>query len=258
MVTRQGWTSRMAAGMVVALLGVALTPSVGAAGDHHHQLRAGHRVLHPATTPSGSAGDTGIIFTDVPARIEVGSFVTRIRFGVGARVRTTSQTTELYDNGGRSLALIFTYANDMRHTGIWREQGEFIAPQIPTYGAYTWSVAVAGSESDGFQSYQAYYSATVRAHSLLGLATSRVGNAVTITVATRAYNNVIDRYQGWPRRGVYIQKRNPDGSWASVAGITTDGRGNARGTIATGPGVYRAYDKDTGTVWGQLSATSAA
>lgn len=87
--------------------------------------------------------------------------------------------------------------------------------------------------------------ATIKANSLLGLGPQRSGNRMIVTVATRAWNNAVSRYQGWPRQGVYIQKQAPNATWVTVGGITTDGRGNGVKVLNTGPGNYRLYDHDT-------------
>ena len=250
---RRSTVRSLSIGVLAALTGLAAAVPAGAAGDHRPSV---HRQLGtPAFRAAASAGDTDVIYTDVPARIEVGSLITRIRFGVGTRVPTTDLAVQLYDQAGRGYPLVDAYdsVDESAPVSIWREQEEFYGYDIPVYGNYTWDVDVLGSGTDDYQEYEAYFSASVRAHSLLGLSTTRTGNAVTVSVATRVYNNAEDVYQGWAGRGVYVQKRAADGSWVNVAGITTDSRGNGTKTIPTGAGVYRVYDKDTATVWGQVS-----
>jgi len=241
-------------GILAALTGLAAAVPAGATGEHRPSV---HRQTGTAAfRAAASSGDTDVIYSDVPAKIEVGSQITRVRFGVGTRVPTTDLEVQLYDDAGRGYPLIdsFDSVSEDAPVSIWREQGEFYGFEVPVYGNYTWDVDVLGVGTQDYQEYEAYFSASVRAHSLLGLTTTRVGNAVTVTVATRVYNNAADKYQAWAGRGVYVQKQTPSGTWANVAGITTDSRGNGTKTIPTGAGVYRVYDKDTATVWGQVSA----
>lgn len=223
------------------------------AADHHRPVI--HRVSGAAAIrAAASAGDTAVIYTDAPTKIEVGSRITRIPFGVGTRRPTTDIAVQLYDNAGRGFPLIDDFDFSEAPVSFWREQDEFYGFQLAVYGNYTWDIAATGSAANGYPNYEVYFAASVRAHSLLGFSTGRVGNNVTVTVATRLYNNVADKYQGWAGRGVYLQKQTAGGAWANVGGITTDARGNGTKTIGTGAGVYRLYDKDTATVWGQVSA----
>ncbi len=199
----------------------------------------------PATRPAAAPAATAPILTNAPTAIRIGSSYQEIPVVVRTRSGTTSSLT-LTDPRSGQVDFDYDSVTTIRH--VFR--ATIYSFQVRSYGTWRWDVEAQDAD---YNTYATSVNAVVKANSLLGLGVRRSGSRVTVTVATRQWNNAVERYQGWPGRGVYIQKQNANGTWRNVGGVTTDGGGNGVKVLSTGAGVYRAYDKDAATVFGSTT-----
>ncbi len=203
---------------------------------------------HPAeTTPTAVATAGGAVISNVPAAVRIGAPHQSIAVVVRSAFPGHYAAAKLVDprtgpRFGGALSSLSTR---------WALPVPITASNVNRYGAWLWQVAVYDTTN---QPHTAFYPATVKANSLLGLAGSSAGEpTVKLTAAVRAWNNAIGRYQGWPGVGVFIQKQAPNGGWVNVGAATSDRYGNITKTLTSRSGVYRIYDHDTATAWGATS-----
>jgi len=221
----------------VAVLAVAASPAAATA-----------RPVHSPTTGTAQATATAAsVITNAPTAIRLGAAKQTIPVVVRSSFTGTYAAAKLVDpyTGPRFGAAVTTQATR------WALYVPITGTSVNRYGAWQWDVKVLDQAA---VAHTISVNTVLKANSLLGLSATSTGEpGVTLTVALRAWNNTVARYQGWPGQGVYIQKQAPNGDWVNVGAVTSDPRGNAVKTLGTRSGVYRVYDHDTTTTWGATS-----
>jgi len=221
----------------VAALAVAASPAAATA-----------RGVHSPTGTAQAAAVAASVITNAPTAIRLGAARQTIPVVVRSSFTGTYASAKLVDprTGPRFGAAVTTQANR------WALYVPVTGTSVNRYGPWRWDVRVLDQAA---VAHNISVNTVLKANSLLGLSATSTGEpGVTITVALRAWNNTVARYQGWAGQGVYIQKQAPNRSWVTVGAVTSDPHGNAVKTLGTRSGLYRVYDHDTTTTWGATSA----
>ena len=226
---------------------VLLVGAVAAAAALGLSVPAGAGPRQSTVVPGATTGQDAYLITDAPFAIRVGSSYTEVPVVVGTRFDAVRVAVSLVDPRSGEVAFADQFDSGTRAA----LRPSFTSADIRRYGTYRWDIE---SNDRDFTEHDLSVDAVVKANTLLGLGVRRSGSQVTLTVATRQWNNAVERYQGWGGRGVYVQRLAADGSWQNVAGITTNSAGNGTKVLGTGAGTYRAYDKDTATAFGSTTA----
>lgn len=196
--------------------------------------------------PTATTGQNSYVITDAPVAIRVGSSYTEVPIVVGTRFNAAGVSITLVDPGNGQVAYDSQTGSGTRTV----LRPSFYSSDIARYATYRWDITTYDAD---YNEHDLSVNAVVKANSLLGFGVKRSGSQVTFTVATRQWNNAVERYQGWGSRGVYIQKLASDGTWHNVGGVTTNSAGNGTKVLNTGAGSYRAYDKDAAGVFGSTT-----
>lgn len=205
------------------------------------------RPVHSPAAGSVQVAAAASVITNAPTAIRLGAAKQTIPVVVRSSFTGTYASAKLVEpsTGPRFGATVTAQANR------WAMSVPVTGTSVNRYGPWRWDVRVLDQSA---VAHNISVNTVLKANSLLGLSATSTGEpGVTITVALRAWNNTVARYQGWAGQGVYIQKQAPNGSWVSVGAVTSDRRGNAVKTLGTRSGVYRVYDHDTTTTWGATS-----
>ncbi len=206
-----------------------------------------------ALSPSAASTSGSFAATDAPAKVRVGAPTQK--FVVTAIVPRASDEVyvELLQRDGESLAA-FGYAEEpeLDRPLVMKVPVVLADLDVRAWGPGRWRLT--GYDDFGHDRLESHVAVDVRAHSMLGLATSRSGSTVTVRGSLRAYATTVHRYASWSGRPVSIQRW--DGStWRQVAGTTTDRNGNltARLSVPRGSSL-RLVTPDTPAIWGATSA----
>ncbi|WP_298991595.1 hypothetical protein [uncultured Pseudokineococcus sp.] len=215
------------------------------------------------TVPVGAAASAAapglsVTATDAPPRLRVGARTQTFRLTVITSDRVDATSTTLVDRRGKALTEAISTGPEPRRPGVQKSSLTLSDRDITHWGSMRWSVSAWRTSDGSCALADRSMSVDVRAHSMLGLATSRSGSTVTVRGSLRAYATTVHRYASWSGRPVSIQRW--DGStWRQVAGTTTDRNGNltARLSVPRGSSL-RLVTPDTPAIWGATSATGRA
>lgn len=225
----------LAAAAVLALA-VAASPAAATA-----------RPVHSPTAGTAQAAAAASVITNAPTAIRLGAAKQTIPVVIRSSFTGRYASAKLVEpsTGPRFGATVSAQATR------WALSVPVTGTSVNRYGPWRWDVRVLDQAA---VAHDISVNTVLKANSLLGLSATSTGEpGVTITVALRAWNNTVARYQGWAGQGVYIQKQAPNGSWVTVGAVTSDPHGNAVTTLGTRSGVYRVYNHDTTTTWGATS-----
>ncbi len=135
----------------------------------------------PATRPAAAPAATAPILTNAPTAIRIGSSYQEIPVVVRTRSGTTSSLT-LTDPRSGQVDFDYDSVTTIRH--VFR--ATIYSFQVRSYGTWRWDVEAQDAD---YNTYATSVNAVVKANSLLGLGVRRSGSRVTVTVATRQWNN---------------------------------------------------------------------
>lgn len=132
------------------------------------------------------------------------------------------------------------------------------AVNVRRWGQHNWHVAgfrVDGPRDTVGTEIRSNMTVDVRAHCMLGLATSRSGGDVQVRGSLLAFSTSARRHASWSGRPVSVQRLAGDGRWVQVTTITTDRQGTLATRVAVPTGnQLRLVTGGTPTIWGAASA----
>jgi len=208
-------------------------------------------------TRAAAAGEAGVRATDAPPVVRVGAAVTTVPVTVVTGVPYDGVTVDLSRAGDEAVGLGVSAEAQVGRPLVHKVAVAVEADLLAGWGAHEWEVlawTVGSDEPDG-----RIVPTDVRAHSMVGLTTRRVGTTLRVDGSLRGYHSTADRYVGLPRRDVSVQSFD-GASWVQVKGATTDARGDLTTFGAqVAPGTpLRLVVADAPTVWGAVSAVVPA
>ncbi len=185
----------------------------------------------------------------LPSKISVGSRVTRIPVTVATRDPQSTVTVALQSTrtGRVGATATFTSATP---TTRFRGTVSLAVARTVSWGVQRWVVTAPAASAT------VRVGAVMRARSVVGFHTARVGKTLYVTGATRVFDAATGRYRAWTGRGVAVQ-RWTGSTWSTVRTVRTDGRGNlvrVRVQVAAGH-LVRLTVTSGAAVWGATSAS---
>lgn len=210
----------------------------------------------PATVQAAAAPAAEVIrATDAPVAVRVGAPQQAFTVTVVTQNAVDGVGASLLDRDGRVIGTTTTSAAAAGRPTVRKTTVQLRGASLTHWGKHSWAVKAWRTSDGSCTLVDETVTTDVRAHSMVGVTSSRSGSTVTVKGSVRAYASTAERYAGWAGRPVSVQRLQGT-TWTQVAAGTSDRNGNLTARVSVPKGAkLRLVVKDAASIWGSTSAT---